>query len=53
MLIVGYVDGFFKVKNSWGSAWREGGYCYFTPEYLAWEKTWDVWVPTMGTVFGK
>jgi len=52
MLIVGYVDGFFKVKNSWGSSWREGGYCYFTPEYLAWSQTWDVWVPTMGTVFG-
>merc|ERR1712023_529820 len=25
-LAVGYGDGFFKVKNSWGTSWGEGGY---------------------------
>ncbi len=51
MIIVGYQNGLFKVKNSWGSHWRGDGYCYFTPAYLAWEETWDLWVPTSGTVF--
>jgi hypothetical protein len=52
MMIVGYVGGNFKVKNSWGSSWKEGGYCYFTPDYLIWNETADLWVPTSGTVFG-
>lgn len=53
MAIVGYVRGNFKVKNSWGPRWREGGYCYFTPEYLTWANTWDLWVPTMGSNFKR
>lgn len=50
-VIVGYINGNFKVKNSWGPEWAEGGFSYFTPEYIAWDKTQDIWVPTMGTIF--
>jgi len=53
MIVIGYVNGRFKIKNSWGRGWRENGYCYLTPEYLTWKDTWDLWVPTSGTVFGK
>ena len=49
MIVVGYVDGEFIVKNSWGKFWREEGFCRMTPDYLMWEKTWDLWVPTLGT----
>jgi hypothetical protein len=51
MIIVGYVNGLYIIKNSWSKKWRQGGYCFFTPEYLTWEKTWDIWVPTSGAVF--
>lgn len=51
MIIVGYMNGLFKVKNSWGKYWRDGGYCYLTPEYVSWNETWDLWVPTNGSVF--
>jgi len=52
-VIVGWVNGNFKVKNSWGPDWADRGFSYFTPEYIAWDRTQDIWVPTMGTVFSK
>jgi C1A family cysteine protease len=52
-VIVGWLGGLFKVKNSWGSGWADGGFSYFTPEYIAWDQTQDIWVPTMGTVFAR
>ena len=54
MMLVGYdsAKGFI-VKNSWGPGWGEGGLAYMAPEYMAWDKTWDIWVPTMGTVFNS
>lgn len=52
MMLVGYDSAKgFLVKNSWGSGWGEGGLAYMSPEYMAWEKTWDIWVPTSGSVF--
>jgi hypothetical protein len=51
MLVVGFVNGHFLVKNSWGKGWRDNGFCLFTPEYMKWASTWDLWVPTNGTVF--
>merc|ERR1712166_501095 len=32
VLAVGYGDGFFKVKNSWGSSWGESGYLKISSE---------------------
>lgn len=51
MLIVGYVNGNFLVKNSWGKGWRDNGFVLFSPEYMKWTNTWDLWVPTLGTKF--
>lgn len=51
MLIVGYINGMFLIKNSWGKGWGAGGFCYMRPEYLAWRNTTDIWVPTLGTRF--
>jgi C1A family cysteine protease len=28
VLIVGYYDGYYKLKNSWGSQWGINGYFY-------------------------
>lgn len=49
MLVVGYdlAKGFI-VKNSWGPGWGDGGFGYFSPEYMGWRDTRDVWVPTIG-----
>ncbi len=48
MIVVGYINNLFLVKNSWGSGWRDGGYALFTPDYMTWDETWDLWVPTLG-----
>lgn len=36
MLCVGYDDAArqFIVRNSWGTGWGQGGYCYFSYDYL-------------------
>jgi hypothetical protein len=51
MVVVGYTHGNFLVKNSWGTGWGVNGYWTMSPDYFAWEKTWDIWVPTLGTEF--
>jgi len=51
MIVVGYIGGNFLVKNSWGRNWGSNGFCMITPEYLAWDYTWDLWVPTLGVEF--
>jgi hypothetical protein len=53
ILCVGYLQNKgFIIKNSWGTGWGDNGCCIMTPEYLAWGGTTDLWVPTMGAVFG-
>ncbi len=51
LVIVGYVGGVYLIKNSWGTAWSNGGFCLFTPDYLTWAGTDDLWVPTLAPVF--
>lgn len=44
MCIVGYQNELFRVANSWGVRWRDGGLGWLTSAYMAWEKTSDIWV---------
>lgn len=48
MVVVGFINNFFLIKNSWGPGWAANGFCYFQPDYLAWNNTTDIWVPTLG-----
>jgi C1A family cysteine protease len=34
MLVVGYTKDAFIVRNSWGTAWGDNGYCYFPIAYI-------------------
>lgn len=46
MLCVGYsdTDGVFIVRNSWGSAWGDGGYCYVPYKYVMTWNLGDSWI---------
>jgi C1A family cysteine protease len=48
LVVVGYrVVGAkvqFRIRNSWGEAWGDGGRCWFTEEYMTSGMTSDVWV---------
>jgi len=47
MVVVGYDDTLpwpvFKVLNSWGLDYGDGGYCYFDPSYFAAGTGQDMW----------
>ncbi len=52
MMLCGYdrAKGFL-MHNSWGKDWGQDGFAYLAEEYLAWDQTGDIWVPTLGTSF--
>lgn len=41
VLVVGYGPSGFTVRNSWGSGWGAGGYCFWPASYLA--HVFDAW----------
>lgn len=41
MCIVGYKPGYFRVLNSWGTHWRDGGYCWMSEDYIKWGESAD------------
>lgn len=49
-LIVGYNDNTQRwiVRNSWGTGWGDGGYCYVPYAYLDASDANDLWVPYVG-----
>lgn len=44
MLLVGYENDRFEVMNSWGPGWGNAGFGWMTEDYIAWERTQDLWV---------
>src|SRR6266511_2942065 len=46
-VLVGYTQPYFIVRNSWGTAWGDGGFGYASPEYLR-----DAVTETYGIVLG-
>lgn len=45
LLVVEHDDDRFLICNSWGpNWWRQGGFCYFSADYLAWQRTRDLWI---------
>ena len=44
MTVVGYEDNVFRIANSWGTDFGEGGFCNFSAEYMKWPNTRDLWI---------
>jgi C1A family cysteine protease len=34
----------FKIANSWGKEFGDGGFCYFDESYMTWYETSDMWI---------
>lgn len=44
MVAVGYEADRFRIVNSWGDGWGDGGFCWFSADYIAWADTRDPWI---------
>lgn len=42
LIFAGYDGDRFLVLNSWSTGWGDGGYCWFSPEYVM--QTRDLWI---------
>jgi len=55
MTVCGYDDTvakpYFKIANSWGTGYGDGGFCYFSQSYLTWGQTSDMWIVTAAPRF--
>lgn len=45
-VIVGFSESAFIVRNSWGTAWGDGGYAYVSPDFIGSDKCSDFYVLT-------
>lgn len=36
----------FYIRNSWGDHWGNGGHAWFSSDYITWDKTHELFVPT-------
>jgi C1A family cysteine protease len=43
MLAVGYTETHFIVRNSFGTDWGDGGYCYIPYSLFYWPYTFEMW----------
>lgn len=48
MLVVGYEGERFRVLNSWGTYWGDGGFAWLDGAYLNWPRTQDLWALDVG-----
>ncbi len=51
LCLAGYNADGFDVINSWGESWGAGGWCKFSPEYITWDKTDDLWILEVSPLF--
>lgn len=47
MIIVGFKDDNFYIRNSWSQNWGDNGHCWMDKNYLTWSNTTDLYVPTL------
>jgi C1A family cysteine protease len=41
---VAYDGDTFRIVNSWSPDWGDRGYCTFSADYMAWDRTNDLWI---------
>jgi hypothetical protein len=51
MCLVDHEGDVFRVVNSWGEGWGEGGYCRFSADYVGWLGVQDLWIVEQAPLF--
>lgn len=52
MCLTGFNGDTFSGPNSWGTDWNAGGWYKVSADYLAWEKTRDLWIVRYAPTWG-